>query len=183
MISENFPKRYCSEPIESIENYEQAVNDTNQMWHCHHRLEIQGQFRNSRELLKRCGMYWSRPASELIFLRHDEHCRLHREGNNPWRGRHHTQKSKALMSSQRKGHEVTQETREKMSKSQKRRMVKMTSIGDGTERVFDSIHDAERWLMDNGFPKAAVVSIWSCLNGKRTRAYNARWMYAGGEDD
>lgn len=33
-------ERYCCEDISKIENYEEAVADTTQMWHCHHRLEL-----------------------------------------------------------------------------------------------------------------------------------------------
>ena len=40
MINVKQAKKYCKEDISLIENYEQAVNDNNQMWVCHHREEI-----------------------------------------------------------------------------------------------------------------------------------------------
>ena len=33
-------RMYCKD-IEKVENYELAVNDKNEIWDCHHRLEIQ----------------------------------------------------------------------------------------------------------------------------------------------
>ena len=70
-------RRYCSEDISRIENYDKAVNDKEHMWECHHRAEILPCGRYSQEELKKVGMFWHRPASELIFLRHDEHKKLH----------------------------------------------------------------------------------------------------------
>ena len=70
-------KRYCSEPLENIENYDKAVADTEHMWDCHHRAEILPCGRYTRAQLQKHGMYWYRPSSELIFLRHDEHWKLH----------------------------------------------------------------------------------------------------------
>lgn len=63
-----------------IENYDKAIADETQTWDCHHRLEIQGQFRNSAKLMKQCGMYYHIPASQLIFLTHSEHISLHNVG-------------------------------------------------------------------------------------------------------
>ena len=67
-------KRYCSEDLSLIENYQEAVNSP-EKWDCHHRLEID---LNKRAIeLIELGLYWNRPASELIFLTHKEHCALH----------------------------------------------------------------------------------------------------------
>jgi len=33
-------KKFCCEDLSLIENYDLAISDTNQTWHCHHRLEI-----------------------------------------------------------------------------------------------------------------------------------------------
>ena len=128
MINETQLKKYCNEDIRKIENYEKAVNDKTQTWHCHHRLEIQGQFRNSKALLKKCGMYYHVPASQLIFLTKSEHTRLHRLG------RHHSEESRKKMSIAKSGeknpmfgkHEThpmfgthrSEETRKKISLSQ-----------------------------------------------------------------
>lgn len=77
MIQRTNAEKYCSEDIAKIENYEQAVNDDTQTWHCHHRLEIQGQFRNSPSLLKKCGLYYNVPAWQLIFLTPKDHYFMH----------------------------------------------------------------------------------------------------------
>lgn len=76
-------KRYCTN-FEDIENYEQAIADTTQTWHCHHRLETHfsdGTPRPKTALLssselKALGMYLNRPANELIFLTSSEHARI-----------------------------------------------------------------------------------------------------------
>ena len=104
MINIKNAEQYCSEDISKIENYAQAVADTTQMWHCHHHLEIQGQFRNSTALLKKCGLYYHVPASQLIFLTKSEHTRLHNIGKpscgekNPMFGKHHSAETRKKMS-------------------------------------------------------------------------------------
>lgn len=40
MISEYYSKRFCAEEPSKIENYESAINDENEVWDLHHRLEI-----------------------------------------------------------------------------------------------------------------------------------------------
>lgn len=77
MISKD-AKYFCSEDISNIENYEEAVNSP-EKWHCHHRLELDqnGHRLNTRDELKAKGLYFHRPASELIFLRGTDHHRLH----------------------------------------------------------------------------------------------------------
>lgn len=84
-------KSYCSEDISLIENYEEAIkSDTH--YDCHHRLEIQNGIIKSAKQLEEEGLYWNRPASELIFLTHSEHISLHmsyRKGEkNPTYGKH-----------------------------------------------------------------------------------------------
>ena len=74
---------YCSD-TENIENYELAKADDFVNWDIHHRLETHtsdGIRRtvplSSKELIA-LGTYYDRPASELIFLKHGDHMRLHR---------------------------------------------------------------------------------------------------------
>lgn len=75
MISEHSAYAYCIEDISLIENYEEAIIDTTQTWCCHHRLEIE--LNKSAVALKKLGLYYHRPASELIFLTKGEHSKLH----------------------------------------------------------------------------------------------------------
>ena len=67
------------EEYELIENYEKAKADNFIGWDCHHRLELHpdGSLRFTRQSLKNLGLYLNRPASELIFLSHSEHAKLH----------------------------------------------------------------------------------------------------------
>ena len=71
---------YCCEDISKIEGYEKAVSDTTQSYRCHHRLEIHSDYRNTADELKMMGLYYHRPASELIFLPLKEHTRIHSVG-------------------------------------------------------------------------------------------------------
>ena len=72
--------RYCSEDASNIENYDLAIADKTRTWDCHHRLEVQGKFRNTPELLKKCGLYYKVPAWQLVFLTKTEHNKLHNIG-------------------------------------------------------------------------------------------------------
>ena len=116
MINEKCAKSYCSEDISKIENYEQAISDDTQGWDCHHRLEIQGQFRNSTSLLKKCCLYYNVPAWQLIFLPHGEHTRLHTLGGHL---SEETRKKLSIVHSGEKhpmfGKRHSEETRKKMS--------------------------------------------------------------------
>lgn len=69
--------RFCCEPIETIENFSLAEKDNFEGWHLHHRLEIRDGYSNSREDLMTMGLYYNRPASELIFLTAKDHTSLH----------------------------------------------------------------------------------------------------------
>ena len=129
-----YNKRFCKEP-EKIENYEKALADNFKGWECHHRLQTwtsDGERRLvniSAAELKALGMYYNRPASELIFLTVSEHRLLHNEGehnpmygkqgywkgktgpnkgkiageNNPMYGKHHSLSSIQKMSKAMKG--------------------------------------------------------------------------------
>ena len=69
-------KKFCCEDISKIENYEKALNDS-ELYDCHHKLEIE--LNKSQKELKEMGLYFNRPANELIFLTQSEHIRLHRK--------------------------------------------------------------------------------------------------------
>lgn len=96
-------KLYCSEDISLIENYDKAKADGFKGWCIHHRLEthnFDGTRRNrdlSREDLMTLDIYLCRPASELIYMRNEEHSRLHSEG------KHHSEETKKKISEARKG--------------------------------------------------------------------------------
>lgn len=131
MICEVNAKRYCSEDIRSIENYCQAVSDSSQHWDCHHRLEDS---LTKTELVKQ-GLYYKRPASELIFLTRHEHRQYHTKGcRNPFynkplpvgsgsrrfTGKKHSEETKRKMSNAKKGKVFSEETRKRMSESRRK---------------------------------------------------------------
>lgn len=96
-------KKYCKE-YWLIENYDQAMADKSQTWHCHHRHEIDWAL--PKEELIAIGRYYDVHYSELIFLTPKEHVRLHKTGeNNPnygkegvFKGKQHTEETKHKMS-------------------------------------------------------------------------------------
>lgn len=75
MINYKLAKKYCSEDISLIENYEQAALDTTQVWNIHHRKEID--LKMLQKELIASGQYYNVPASELIFLTKADHSKLH----------------------------------------------------------------------------------------------------------
>lgn len=83
MISKNVYK-YCKDDITKIENFNKAFNDRNNVWICHHKLELtlSGEFANSVAELKRMNMYFNRPYYELIFIKNSDHIKLHRNCEN-----------------------------------------------------------------------------------------------------
>jgi len=80
MICLNTIQKYCCDDISLIENYDKAINDENQTWHCHHKLETE--LNISRKELIDIGRYYNVPASELIFLTAYEHNYIHKNKNN-----------------------------------------------------------------------------------------------------
>ena len=81
MINTYKAKRFCSEDISLIENYNQAISDEEKMWDVHHRRECDSEGRTlfTKKQLIDMGLYFNRPASELIFVTRAIHKKLHRE--------------------------------------------------------------------------------------------------------
>lgn len=96
--------------IENVENYEKAKADNFEGWECHHRLETHtsdGKRRTvdiSRKELQALGMYYHRPAEELIFITIPEHSSLHHKGKpSPRKGKRLSEKTKQKMRDSHKG--------------------------------------------------------------------------------
>lgn len=70
-------QHYCCEDVSCIENYSEAMKDNLHGWDIHHKLETRGFGYTWKELIM-LGLYYDRPANELIFLKHDEHLNLHK---------------------------------------------------------------------------------------------------------
>lgn len=128
MISPNIFK-FCKGDISKIENYEKAIN-SEELWDCHHRLEIT--LRKTRKELEEMDLYYNRPASELIFLTHEEHAKIH--GLSGVRHVVFSEESRKRLSEKRKGQYVgeknpfygrrhSEETRKKLSEAAKRQFL------------------------------------------------------------
>ena len=133
MINENHAKSFCREDLSLIENYDKAIADDTQTWHCHHRRETIF----SKSDLIEIGEYYNRPACELIFLTPFEHIRLHQLGknvseetrkkmsesrkgeNHPMFGKHLSTEHRKNLSEALKGKYLSAETRKKMSEAHK----------------------------------------------------------------
>ena len=115
MINLKSVLRKCCDDITKIENFNEAINDERHMWDCHHRLEthnedgtLREEFISQAELIEK-GMYWKRPASELIFLGQFEHQSLHRKGQKM------SDEQKEKISEALTGREMPEETKQKIS--------------------------------------------------------------------
>ena len=114
-------KLYCKK-YQDIENYEKALKDNFKGWCCHHRLETHNSDGERRLVditpaeLKALGMYYNRPAPELIFLTRSEHKSLHNSGSgNPMCNEDVRNK----MSETKKGHILSEGTKKKISAANK----------------------------------------------------------------
>lgn len=110
-------ERYCKD-YENIENYEKAKADNFKGWDCHHRLQTWNSDGERRAVditaaeLKALGMYYNRPASELIFLTVKEHSVFRK-----WK--HLSEETRKKLSEANKGHPVSEETKKKISEARK----------------------------------------------------------------
>lgn len=116
---------YCRETIENVENYEKAKADNFKGWQLHHRLETHDRWGNMREeeipriILKSLGLYYYRPASELVFMTNSEHRKLHNKimRKYNWSQEQRDAQSKRLKG--KTGHKWTEE--EKKAQSERRK--------------------------------------------------------------
>ena len=108
MINIGKVKKFCKD-YTKIENYEEAVNDQSQVWHCHH---ILGEILTRQQLLDH-DFYYDVPPCMLKFVTKAEHVRLHKKGKCL------SDESRKKISEARKGHTVTEETRKKISEANK----------------------------------------------------------------
>lgn len=117
---------YCDD-ITEVENYELALKDDFKDWDCHHRLETHNSDGERRLVdlsmreLKALGMYYHRPANELIFLTTAEHMVLHNKGKkkSPL-----SEEAKRRISEAKKGKRLpphSEEAKRKISEFQKGR--------------------------------------------------------------
>ena len=77
MINEDSVRLFCCDDLSNIENYDLAISDTTQTWHCHHRAEILPCGIFYIDDLQQNNLYFHRPANELIFLTPHDHKSIH----------------------------------------------------------------------------------------------------------
>ena len=110
-------ENYCKD-YENIENYEKAKKDNFKGWECHHRLETHNSDGERRLVditkkeLKALGMYYNRPAEELIFLTVKEHSVFRK-------GKHLSAETRKKLSEANKGKTLSAEHKKKLSEAQK----------------------------------------------------------------
>ena len=133
MINVKQAKKFCKEDISKIKNYDKAIADKTQTWHCHHMTETWWNCSAKDLIENEC--YYNRKACELIFLTPAEHRRLHmqnisdetrkkmseaRKGRtSPRKGVTLSDETRRKMSESQKGHTVNEDTRKKMSEAHK----------------------------------------------------------------
>ena len=165
MINEGYATNYCCEDLSLIENYELAVNDSTHTWDCHHRGEILPCGRFSIDDLKKFGLYFNRPAAELIFLTHSEHRRLHAKGVPK------SEATKKALSDALKGVPKSEEHKKAIGDANSKKILQFTKSGEFI-REWPSIREASRQLKINH------GNICSCCSETRKSAGGYIWKYA-----
>lgn len=113
MINEHNTYAFCCEDISKIENYDKAMVDKTQTWHCHHKGEILPCGRYSKDTLKKFGLYYNQPADRLIFLTGWEHKHIH------YAEQKLSEETKKKISISLTGKKQTEHTRQKRANSLK----------------------------------------------------------------
>lgn len=138
---------FCRYP-ELIENYDKAIADTTQVWHCHHRKE---ELYSQKELKER-NEYFDVEPEELIFLTKEEHNKI---------DSHCKRLSEAQL-----GKKHSEEHNRKVGKAHSKKVLCVE-----TEEFFESIMNAYRKTGIN------FSSISSVCNGIRKTAGGYHWKF------
>ena len=149
MINFEKVKKYCNEDISLIENYDKAVADSTQTWHCHHRRELE----TSRKELIKNNQYYNRPAIELIFLTHSEHKSLHNKR------KYVSSETRKKISIANKGKHLSEEAKRKLSEA--RRGIKRKPFTEEHKLKIATAIKGRHWF-NNGI---ITVQAKSCPEG------------------
>ena len=195
-------KQYCKD-YENIENYDKAKADNFLGWCCHHRLETHnsdGQRRIvdiTQKELKALGMYYNRPASELIFMKHGEHTQLHSKGKKyseetkkkigeAQKGKKLSEETRKKISEASKGKTYSEETRKKLSDAHKGKKFsaehkkKLSEVKKGkhlTEETKKKISEAQKNMSEETKKKMSEAR-----KGENNQAYGKHWYNNGKEN-
>ena len=184
-----------------------AVNDTTQTWDCHHRGEILSCGRFQPNDLKKFGLYFNRPAAELIFLTKAEHTRLHKSGvprpdlkgvpksedhkkalSEALKGVPKSEDHKKALSEALKGVPKSEATKQAMSEAHKGVTLSeehKKAIGEArSKKILQFTKSGEfisEWQSAREAHRELGISqgnICACCNGKRKSAGGFIWRYA-----
>ena len=149
-------EEYCKD-YKNIENYYKAAADNFKGWHCHHRLETHTSDGKRRPVdisvaeLQALGMYYNRPAEELIFLTTREHNAFNKGRPGPNKGKRFSEEVRRKMSeakkgkpSNKKGKHLSEETRKKLSEANRGK-----KLSDETKKKLSEARKGMRWF-NNG---------------------------------
>ena len=159
MINERSAKKYCKEDISKIKNYDKAIADTTQVWHCHHMTETWWNCSAQELIDNEC--YYNRKACELIFLTPEEHKSLHNKGK--FLSEEHRKK----LSEAKKGKLLSEEHRKKLSEAKKGKK-RMPFSEEHRRKISEAKKGKVRSVeTKNKISKALKGMTWKLINGKR----------------
>jgi hypothetical protein len=116
VIADDKYRHFCCESLENVENYFEAVNSS-EVWVCHHR---NGEKMSAKELVDK-GLYFNRPAAELLFMRLTDHLSLHHKGKTvSTETRRKSSQSHKGQNAWNKGKTLTEEHKANMRKPKNR---------------------------------------------------------------
>ena len=133
--------KFCSEPLDKIEHYEEALAEGFKGWCIHHRLEIQpdGTKVSAKELIDQ-NLYYGRPASELVFMRNGEHTTLHNIGNTYMKWHKHSADTRKKIAEAKRGKHLSSEHRKKLSEAHKGK-----HLSAETRKKMSEAHKGKHW--------------------------------------
>lgn len=155
---------YCRKP-ELIENYDKAIADTTQTWNCHHRKE---ELYSQKELKER-NEYFDVSPEDLIFLTVAEHHKIDSKCKRV------SEAHKGLLAGSKNpmfGHHHSEESKRKISESQKNRKDKSKQVlCVETGEIFESVSEAHR---KTGIHQSNIS--FAC-NGKLQTSGGYHWQF------
>ena len=152
MINFKQAKKFCKEDISKIKNYDKAIADTTQVWDCHHMTATWWNCTRKELIENEC--YYNRKACELIFLTHDEHTKLHNKGKIV------SEETKQKISKTQKGRTLSKETRRKISEANKGKTSSVFGQAFKEHYGFTKNDDIKLYMKEYHFYKSHGKFTW-----------------------